>query len=563
MTALDLFTPNWVDVWRGHQQEGVGAVFTRPEVVRLILDLADYRPEHSRLATLRVLEPSCGDGAFLSEIITRLITSEQIHSELVDWRDPLLDGAICAADLDASSVESARQLALEMLLTAGCPPERAAELSRQWTRHTDFLLESWPGRYDLVVGNPPYVRLEALPKEVLNHYRRRYLTATDRADLYVAFFERGLELLSATGALAFITANRFTKNQYGAALRRLLAERYHVRHYLNLEHTQPFLTNVSAYPAIVVIDREQGRPTRAGSLNDCLPETLEAVRREAIGQAGADSHTVEFATWYPAGAPWRSTSVAEHDFLELLEASLPTLEASGRETRVGIGVATGADEVFVLEAKSDEIEESQQIPLVMAGDIGKSGIEWSGHYLVNPFAASDDGSLVDLAQNPGLAQYFALSEERLRRRHVAKVRERNWFRTIDRVWPSLTSTAKLVIPDIQSGGVVGLDPGNWYPHHNVYWITSSEWVLSALQALLRSSYVLRQIRAWSVQMRGGSVRYQAQTLRRLRIPAFGTLPPALVSALSEVATSESQSAIDAVAAEAFSLGQNGARVLGV
>lgn len=552
MTALDLFAPDWVELWRGHSQEGVGAVFTRPEVVQLILDLAGYRPEVGRLATRTVLEPSCGDGAFLSEIITRLLASERVHAETVDWWNPALDHAICAADIDAAAVESARRLAEEMLLAADCPPDRSTALAALWTRHTDFLLEGWPDRYDLVVGNPPYVRLEALPRQVLAHYRRRYLTATDRADLYVAFFERGLELLSDSGTLAFITANRFTKNQYGAALRRLVAERYHVRHYLNLEHTQPFLTNVSAYPAIIVIDRDRGRPTRAGSLTDCLPATLDAVRAEAFGQVEAGRHTSEFASWYPTGAPWRSTSATEHGFLEWLESSFPTLEESGMETKVGIGVATGADEVYVLRGKSPDIEESRQIPLVMSRDIGTGGIEWSGHYLLNPFADSDDGSLVDLAAFPGLARHFAAHEARLRGRHVAKARDRNWFRTIDRVWPQLTATTKLVIPDIQPGGVVGLDTGEWYPHHNVYWITSTEWELSALQAILRSTFVLRQVRAYSVQMRGGSLRYQAQTLRRLRIPRFGNLAPTLVAALSAVAISGDQAAIDEVAAAAFS-----------
>lgn len=556
MTALDLFAPDWVDLWRGHSQAGVGAVFTRPEVVRLILDLAGYRPEVARLATRRVLEPSCGDGAFLLEIIARLLESERAHGETVDWWNPALEHAVCAADIDAAAVESARRLAEEMLLAADCPPERAEGLAALWTRHTDFLLEGWPGRYDLVVGNPPYVRLEALPRRVLAHYRSRYLTATDRADLYVAFFERGLELLSDAGTLAFITANRFTKNQYGTGLRRLMAERYHVRHYVNLEHTQPFLTNVSAYPAIIVVDRERGRPTRAGSLTDCLPATLDAVRAEAFGQVEAERHTSEFATWYPTGAPWRSTSATEHDFLEWLETSFPTLEESGRATKVGIGVATGADEVYVLPGQLPGVEASRQIPLVMSRDVGSSGIRWSGHHLLNPFADSDDGSLVDLAQFPGLARHFAIHESRLRGRHVAKSRDKSWFRTIDRVWPQLTATEKLIIPDIQPGGIVGLDRGEWYPHHNVYWITSGEWKLSALQALLRSTFVLRQVRAYSVQMRGGSLRYQAQTLRRLRVPMFGSLPPTLVADLSSVATSDVQSAIDAVAAEAFLSGSS-------
>lgn len=129
----------------------------------------------------------------------------------------------------------------------------------------------------------------------------------------------------------------------------------------------------------------------------------------------------------------------------------------------------------------------------------------------------------------------------------------NWFRTIDRIWPGLASTDKLVIPDIQRGGVIGLDEGHYYPHHNLYWVTSDAWDLRALQALLRSTQVLVQVRAFSVQMRGGSIRYQAQTLRRVRIPAVGSLSDAVVERLRAAAMSAAQGEIDDAAAEAYGI----------
>jgi hypothetical protein len=58
---------------------------------------------------------------------------------------------------------------------------------------------------------------------LLAEYRRRYATIYDRADLYVPFFERGLQLLADDGRLAFICANRWLKNKYGGPLRGLIA----------------------------------------------------------------------------------------------------------------------------------------------------------------------------------------------------------------------------------------------------------------------------------------------------------------------------------------------------
>lgn len=549
---LELFATDWRELWQdAASQEPVGAVFTKPEIVELILDLAGYVPS-GRLATRPLLEPSCGDGAFLKVVVGRLLQAEQGYKG-IQWADTALDDAIRAADISAASVESARVLVVTLLRGAGCPAKRAVQLAKKWIVQTDFLLSEWAIQFEFVVGNPPYVRLEDVPKRVLSRYRELFKTATDRADLYVAFFEKGLRLLSPTGALAFICANRFTKNKYGEALRRFIASEYHVRHYINLEHTQPFLTDVSAYPAIIVLDRAKGKPTRAGTLDDIEPPTLRAVRAEALGKPRPKRAIAQFESWYPHGEPWLTTCDEEHDLLARLNGSLPVLEESAPGTKVGIGVATGADGVFVLKQKHPDIEESRQIPLLLPADVHNDALTWSGRYLLNPFADSDDGSLVSLRDYPGFAKYIEENAAKLKRRHVAKSRPNTWYRTIDRIWPSLQLREKLMIPDIQASTTIGFDNGAFYPHHNLYWITSEGWPLLALKALLRSSIVFQQVRAYSVQMRGGSVRFQAQTLRRLRLPPISVLPDTLLERLSSLAATGNQAEIDDAAKEAYAL----------
>lgn len=550
---LQLFKTDWREVWGTTRIPDTGSVYTKPEIAGLILDLADYRPDARRLASFRVLEPSCGEGAFVSLLVERLIASEALHfNGTPDWQAPELDTAILAVDISATAVATTKGVIKDVLVRHGCPSCRAAALAAVWTLQTDFLLHDWGDRhFDFVVGNPPYVRMEELPVPVLRQYRDSFRTVTDRADIYVPFFECGLLLLSRRGTLAFICANRFAKNQYGTALRKFMDEHYRVRHYINLEHTQPFLSKVSAYPAIVVLDRSKGEPTHAATIADLEPSTLDSLRQSARSHTNGGL----FRSWYPGGAPWVSTCPRGHAEMQELVRSFPTVEASAPGTKVGIGIASGADGVFVLPSKRDDIEPSRLLPLLVTQDIRCDHLAWSGHWLINPFADVDDGSLADLTWYPGLRHYLHANEELLRARHCAKNRDHAWYRTIDRLWPKLTNTPKLVLPDIQPGGIVGYDAGGYYPHHNVYWITSESWDLHALQAILRSSQVTAQIRAHSVELRGGSIRYQAQNLRQVRIPSLSTINDALLHELSQVATSTDQQSIDSLVERLFRVGR--------
>lgn len=550
---LQLFETSWMDVWDGHEpNEPVGAVFTKPEIVELILDLAGYRVGAQRLSGKRILEPSCGDGAFLNAIISRLLESELSHRGMIDWEDAELGSAVCACDLNSGFVALARESTRTALLSAGCPARRAAALADQWIVHADFLLSSPRERFDFVVGNPPYVRIEDLPPLVLQRYREIYSTCTDRADLYVAFFEKGLRMLGSDGCLAFICANRFAKNLYGRRLRELIASEFRVRYYLNLEHTQPFAQDVSAYPCITVLDRKRGSPTLAATLENLEAGTLASLRPENESLE-TNPVLVSFPRWYEDGAPWIATRRERFDHLHSLAARLPTLEESAPATVAGIGVATGADDIYIRRGKDPAIEDRCQLPLIMAGDISPSQISWSGHYLIDPFDSESETGLRDLAANPGLARYFEAHRAALQARHVAKKRPYAWYRTIDRVTHSLATKPKLVIPDIQAGGVVGYDAGSYYPHHNVYWITSDGWNLQVLQALLRSTLVLEQIRAHSVQMRGGSMRYQTQVLRKVRLPQAESIPTTIARKLAALAGTSDQTALDDLAKVAFGL----------
>src|SRR5258707_182211 len=80
-----------------------------------------------------------------------------------------------------------------------------------------------------------------------------------------------------------------------------------------------------------------------------------------------------------------------------------------------------------------------------------------------------------------LRQYVEARKSEIAARHVAQKSPKSWYRTIDRIYPTLASKPKLLIPDIKGEAHIVYESGRFYPHHNLYYITSEEWDLKALQ----------------------------------------------------------------------------------
>ncbi len=521
-----------------------GAVFTRPEVTAAILDLAGYTSSKP-LHRLRLLEPSFGMGDFLLPALERLLDAYLRSGGTAEHARIDLAGAIRAVELHRGSLEHTAAHIEARLRRTGLNAQDAQTLIAEWLVCDDFLLCTLPRKFDVVVGNPPYVRQERIPTALLEEYRRRYRTLYDRADLYVPFYERALELLAPGGNLGFVCSNRWIKNKYGGPLRAMIAEGFQLSHYIDLERVDAFHAQVTAYPAITVIRKpfpgEAAPPTRigAGSLAHRaeLPTLVQAMRSPSCESPLVDEVSLE----NEGQVPWLLDDAPRLKLLRRLETSFPTLEQAG--CRVGIGVATGCDGIFIGDYDALPVEPVRKLPLAMARDLADGSFRWSGKGVVNPFES--DGRLAALDEYPAFAAYVSKHREAIAGRHVAGKNPERWYRTIDRIYPELVTRPKLLIPDIKGEATVAYDAGSCYPHHNLYYVLSDDWDLRAVQAVLRSSIGVMFVAAYCTRMAGGFLRFQAQYLRRIRLPNWRLVPDTLREELIDVADAKESNVVDA------------------
>ncbi|WFE51469.1 Eco57I restriction-modification methylase domain-containing protein [Micromonospora sp. WMMD1155] len=492
-----------------------GEVFTRRWIVDFVLDLAGYTADRD-LADLVAVEPACGTGAFLGPMVERLSRSCHIHGR------PVTSAAtsLRAFDLLSRNVELSRRLVEKVLVDDGWSSEDAAALAQSWVQEGDYLLRDRDSEpVDFVLGNPPYIRLEDVPADRMAAYRAACPAMIGRSDIYVGFYEVGLRSLKAGGALGFICADRWMRNQYGRHLRELIAASYSVDATITMHDVDAFDQQVSAYPAISILRREQQGPavvadtTRAFGPADAADLLAWVQQPESPSVVNDRFEVSRLPHWFEGSESWPTGSPATLAMIEDLNDRFPLLEDPGTGTRVGIGIATGADSVFVTTAAT--VEPDRLLPLSMVRDTVSGSVSWSGHCLVNPW---DAGRIVDLNEYPRLRAYFEKHAVALRRRHIAVKRPANWYRTIDKVDHNLTARPKLLFPDMKTHIHPVLEEGGLYPHHNLYYIVSDEWDLRVLGGLLLSAVAEAFVAAYAVRMRGGTLRFQAQYLRRIRVP---------------------------------------------
>lgn len=531
--------------------QNYGEVFTRRWVVDVLLDLTGYTSDRD-LGQLRLVEPSCGTGAFLGPAVERLIASaRRAGQDLASLGD-----AIRAYDLQSGHVRICRALCADLLTGAGESGQVAAMLSESWVRQADFLLPGTDERSaDIVLGNPPYIRYDNLPEDIAAQYRSRWSTMRGRGDIYVGFIERSLGMLAPGGKVGFICADRWMRNQYGASLRELVASRYAVEHVWTMHDVDAFRAQVSAYPAIMVLgNHPQSSAVVADTTSAFGPGTAAELVR-AMGDATADRFSGTGVTahrlphWFDGGELWPTGSPGRLALIEHLNDRFGPLHDPATGTKVSIGVATGADKVYIT-TNPDVAEPDRMLPLAMRADLTTGTFTWQGNYLINPWG--EDGSLVSLGDYPRLAAYLS-RHPALRERHVARKAPSAWHRTIDKVDAKLTGRQKLLLQDMRTRIHPVLEPGGHYPHHNLYYVVSDTWDMEVLGGLLLSRIAQAFIEAYCVRMRGGTLRFQAQYLKRIRVPRPDAIDAATADELRSAFRNRDTDAATRAAAAAYEI----------
>ncbi len=227
-----------------------GVIYTPAWVVDLILNNLNYIVN---IETKKIIDPACGDGAFLTAILGRFVTSAKKNKISNEEIKTLIENNIFGWDIDEDAIKKCK-IKLDLVAKGFGLENITWNLTVIDSLNKNFC-KNYFNCFDFVVGNPPYIRIQNLEKEKREYIQKNWsLCKYGSTDIYISFFELGYFLLKKDGLLGFITPNTYLKTSAGKNLRLFIKQKNILDTLIDFEYHQIF-DNATTYVLITILNK--------------------------------------------------------------------------------------------------------------------------------------------------------------------------------------------------------------------------------------------------------------------------------------------------------------------
>jgi type I restriction-modification system DNA methylase subunit len=200
------------------------------------------------------------------------------------------------------------------------------------------------GGFDVVIGNPPYLRIQGLQEYFDNqiiYHQAKYKSAVKRFDLYLLFIERGFSLLTKDGLLGFICPHKFVNSDFGSGLRDYLISENAINSIISFGNNLIF-SQASTYTCLLILHRNHKRRFKYYELPKT--ENIE-LPKKLFGLEVKDFADYELQKM--DSSPWILTTGKISIVLNKMMKQTQTI--GDVFDKVFQGIVTGADEIYFLK----------------------------------------------------------------------------------------------------------------------------------------------------------------------------------------------------------------------
>lgn len=502
-----------------------------PQKQALLAFWLDWQDE---LGSIRILDPACGSGAFLIQAFDQLHaeyerTNDRVrelrgYAELFDLDRKILQENLYGVDLNDEAVHIAK---LSLWIKTAVPGKILTSLDHTLRvgnsivsdKQMDSRAFDWQGEFpevfhpepgvggfDVVIGNPPYIRQEFL-SPIKPYLQSRFATYDGVADIYVYFYELGLNLLKPGGRLSYVVTNKWMKAGYGEPLRGFFAEKGWVESVVDFGHAKQIFKDADVFPCIIVVRRPVDGPE---------PETVRvcSIPREQLRiddlKVQIDQEGVGVKRSRLGKGAWSLEPDSGFELLEKIRANGVAL-SDYTTIQPYRGILTGLNDAFLIDSvareriiKSDPKCVEFIRPYLRGQDIQRWSPHWVGLWMISlrssnecrwPWA--DSGEMAESmfeTHFPAIHAHLKPFESALRKRQD---KGRFWWELRSCAYWEAFNKPKLMYPEITWRLQWSFDSREMLCNNTGYFFpTEDKWILAAVNAPVSWWY------AWRTAVRG-------------------------------------------------------------
>ena len=519
---------------------------------RLLDQLKQYR---EWLLQITILDPACGSGAFLNAALQWLMAEHKLIDEMEakvagsaivfqDVENSILEHNLYGVDINEESVEIA-QLAL-WLRTAKphrklnslnenikcgnsliSDPAIAGEKAFNWQEQFPKVFEK--GGFDVVIGNPPYLRVQGLRE---NHqkesvfYEHNFESATGRFDFYVLFIEKGFSLLNKNGVLSFILPHKFINADFGVGIRNFIYNNKALNNLVSFGAEQVF-SDASVYTCIIGL-----------SYGNTVFHYSKVKPLEL--QEASDTHTEIPIDNLADTTRWSFQSSEDSNVIAKINKQPLLFKAVTKACSQGT-VSMG-DDIYMLKGKiegnyfigfSEQIQQYVKLekdimkPILKGDDVKRYAPLKNSYWLIYPHH-SVNGKTVPYEENE-MKEQFPLTYEYLLPFKSELVEKKIRYKTNENYWFALHrsreitmfETPKIITAEISLGCNMTFDTKNLYHNTKCYTILFDkvfERYTQAYLTILNSRILWYYLSQTGYTLRGGFFCFKTKYLEPFHLP---------------------------------------------
>jgi len=464
------------------------------------------------LLNLKILDPACGSGAFLNQALEFLINEHKsLQKDLVVMGDitayyeiekNILENNLYGVDINEDAVEIAKLSLWLRTATKGRPLTKLANKIKcgnsliddksvvdnafVWKDEFSEVFEN--GGFDVVIGNPPYVRQESI-KELKPQLKENYTVFVGTADLFVYFYELAQNVLKVDGINGFICSNKFFRAKYGQKLREMILTKTTIKSIVDFNSVKVF-EDATVDSAITILEKGHKENNNFQiSLNN-----YDNFFNMAQSDLSKDSFSF----------------VTSNELVIKKKIEKIGLRLEEWNIKINYGIKTGFNEAFIIDgAKKDELIKAdirnKEIikPLLRGRDIKKYSYEFADKWLIN----FHNNPPLNIDEYPSIKKHLDNYYIKLEKRTDKGVTPYNLRNC---AYLDKFKKTKIIYPDIASKLTFTFDDKGYFFNNTVYFLdTDSKYIFAILNSktinyyygFLSSQLGSKALRAFSVYIK--------------------------------------------------------------